>query len=354
MTEVTVIATAYNNGPYIKRCLDSLANQTLKDIKILIAYDTGSKDDTFKICDRFVREHYNAKLLITPHMYLGSSRNYSAAEVNTKYLAFVDGDDAYMPNAMQDMYEAMIKENASMVVGDSLFIYQTGKTRFAPGTFYNKDESEFICGPMAHPMLFEKDEYLKYMKCVENRKTSEDLTTGIFATIFARKPYHLKTLVYEYYVNPGSLLREVTSENAAGIVDDAIYALSQVIEHKDKISPERWLIIREFFAWLLLSKMLESSMIKDRDLRIKMATKVKETFMNELLPDWKETHRVHQVYHLPLVRKLIGFFEEGNFGDKYIKFTESRSMKTIVFASRVYVYRGLRDYLAARKSKEKG
>ena len=103
--KVSIIVPVYNVAPYLKKCLDSLINQTLNEIEILAVND-GSTDDSPLILNEYSKLDSRIKVLNKPNGGLSDARNYAFQYINGEYVAFVDSDD-YVDH---DMYEVMYKK----------------------------------------------------------------------------------------------------------------------------------------------------------------------------------------------------------------------------------------------------
>ena len=90
--KVSIIVPVYNVEKYLKRCVDSLVGQTLKDIEIILV-DDGSPDGCPKMCDDFVATDSRIKVVHKPNGGLGSARNAGLEVAKGEYVAFVDSDD---------------------------------------------------------------------------------------------------------------------------------------------------------------------------------------------------------------------------------------------------------------------
>ena len=91
--KVSVIVPVYNVEKYIDKCLDSLVNQTLKDIEIIVVND-GSPDNSQKIIDKYVKKYPNkVKSFIKENGGQGSARNLGMEYAKGEYISFVDSDD---------------------------------------------------------------------------------------------------------------------------------------------------------------------------------------------------------------------------------------------------------------------
>lgn len=113
---ICLIIPVYNVRPYIKKCLDSVVNQTYKNLNIMII-DDGSTDGSGKICDTFADKYSNITVFHTVNRGLSAARNYGLDHINpeTEYIAFIDSDDWMEKDAIQKLYNAASKHNADMV-----------------------------------------------------------------------------------------------------------------------------------------------------------------------------------------------------------------------------------------------
>lgn len=95
----SIIITTYNNGKYIKRCLDSIMAQTKKNFNIIII-DDGSTDNTKEVVKPFLKNE-NIKYFYKKNTGVADSRNYGISKVKTKYFLFVDSDDYISPTLLE-------------------------------------------------------------------------------------------------------------------------------------------------------------------------------------------------------------------------------------------------------------
>ena len=120
---VSIIVPVYNVRDYIEKCLETLVNQTLKNIEIIVVND-GSPDDSQVIIDKYVKKYPKLiKSYIKENGGLSDARNYGMKKANGDYIAFVDSDD-YVDNTMyQKLYEKAVSGNYDLVVCDLNYIY---------------------------------------------------------------------------------------------------------------------------------------------------------------------------------------------------------------------------------------
>ena len=93
MPKISVIVPVYNTAKYLEKCLNSIINQTYKDIEIIIVND-GSTDNSQNIIDQFKQKYPDIiRCFIKQNGGLSDARNFGIAQAEGNYLAFVDSDD---------------------------------------------------------------------------------------------------------------------------------------------------------------------------------------------------------------------------------------------------------------------
>lgn len=101
---ISVIVPVYNVEPYLRKCLDSIVNQTYRDLEILVI-DDGSTDGSGKICDEYAEYDERIRVFHTVNRGLSAARNLGLDNVTGDWIGFVDSDDWIDP----DMYELLLK-----------------------------------------------------------------------------------------------------------------------------------------------------------------------------------------------------------------------------------------------------
>ena len=91
MFNISVIIPIYNGDKYLRECLNSIFNQTLKNIEVICVND-GSTDNTYSILNEYSIKHENLKIINTEHKGQGHARNIALSIAKGEYIAFVDAD----------------------------------------------------------------------------------------------------------------------------------------------------------------------------------------------------------------------------------------------------------------------
>lgn len=104
MAKVSIILPVYNVEKYLDRCMDSLLNQTLGDIEIIMV-DDGSPDNCPRMCDDYAKKDNRVKVIHKQNAGLGFARNSGLEIATGEYVAFVDSDDYVGVNMYKTLYE---------------------------------------------------------------------------------------------------------------------------------------------------------------------------------------------------------------------------------------------------------
>ena len=113
--KVSVIIANYNNEPYLRRALESVVNQTLKDIEV-ICVDDGSSDASRSIIDEFAQlDDRIFKIYHEKNLKLLQTRKDGVLASCGEYIMFLDSDDAYKLNACEVAYNAIVSAGTDIV-----------------------------------------------------------------------------------------------------------------------------------------------------------------------------------------------------------------------------------------------
>ena len=94
---ISVIFPIYNVEEYIRACVDSILNQSFKNIEVLLV-DDGSPDNSSAIIDEYSKKDKRVKALHKQNGGLSDARNYGIENASGDYLMFIDGDDFLFEN----------------------------------------------------------------------------------------------------------------------------------------------------------------------------------------------------------------------------------------------------------------
>ncbi len=124
---VSIIIPVYNVEKYLERCLDSVINQTYKNIEIIIIND-GSKDNSQSIIDRYAERDERIKPVIQKNQGLSEARNTGIRNSSGEYYYFLDSDDYIKDNTI----ELMLQNNDSedIIIANLIAIDSKGNSNY--------------------------------------------------------------------------------------------------------------------------------------------------------------------------------------------------------------------------------
>ena len=112
---VSVIIPVYNVENYLERCVDSIINQTYANIEVLLVND-GSTDDSGRLCDQLKLKDSRIKVFHKKNGGVASARNYGLARMTGDFFCFLDSDDAYNVNILENVINTFNKIETDVVV----------------------------------------------------------------------------------------------------------------------------------------------------------------------------------------------------------------------------------------------
>lgn len=238
--KVSIIVPVYNVEKYLDRCMESLLNQTLKDIEIILV-DDGSPDSCPQMCDEYAKRDSRIKVIHKQNGGLGFARNSGLEIAKGEYVAFVDSDD----HIALEMYEELIckaNENNYDAVFGGIYIENDNKKwkhlhEFEHGkVFTNDDVKEFALEMVASKPYVKKERCCQmsvwravYKKNIitsnnisfisEREVVSEDIPFNVDFLLNAKKIALIDKAYYYYHLNGTSLTSNVNPQKFYGYIN---------------------------------------------------------------------------------------------------------------------------------------
>lgn len=119
---ISIIVPVYNSSMYLDRCIESLINQTYKNIEIILI-DDGSKDDSYRICKEYAIKDKRINAIHKKNGGVSSARNLGLKIAKGDYIGFVDSDD-YVEKDMYEVLISSINQNLSQIAICNIY-YET-------------------------------------------------------------------------------------------------------------------------------------------------------------------------------------------------------------------------------------
>lgn len=139
---ISIIVPVYNVEKYLKKCVDSIVNQTYKNLEIILV-DDGATDNSGKMCDELAKTDNRIKVYHKENGGLSDARNYGVERAIGEYIGFVDSDDYIDEEMYEKLYGAIKKEDVDVAECNFKFIYTNRVSNYTEDNYYlvmNRDE----------------------------------------------------------------------------------------------------------------------------------------------------------------------------------------------------------------------
>ena len=231
---VSVVVPVYNVEKYLRQCLDSVVNQTYRNLEILVV-DDGSTDGSGEICDEYAEKDDRIVVFHTENRGLSAARNYAIDRENGEYIAFLDSDDWFEEDAVKRFLDVAITIYADIVA-----------CRFYQEYLNGTDESL----GSKEPFVAEGEEILKSV--VLEHKISNDVWNKFYKANLFHSIRYPEGRIFEDYATTYRLLQE--SQRLAYIPDCLIHYRNRVNSlsniHSMKSLVDYWIVYHERFRTL--------------------------------------------------------------------------------------------------------
>ena len=209
--KVSVIVPVYNAEKYVSKCFDSLVNQSLKDIEIIVI-DDGSTDKTQEIVKDYANKDGRIKIITQTNQKQGAARNRGLEIAQGEYVTFVDADDWIDGDYLEKMYKAVKKYNVNSAIS-SMRREKKNRSRW-----HIKFNEEKLCYGLneileainlhleAGGRLYKFSE-IKDLRFAENSYWEDGFYT-IQALYKEKSLIIVPDVVYHYFSNPGSTIKK--------------------------------------------------------------------------------------------------------------------------------------------------
>ena len=229
--KVSIVVPVYNVENYVARCINSLMNQTLRNIEIILV-DDGSTDSSGKMCDEFAKRDERIRVIHKENGGLGYARNSGMEIAKGEFIGFVDSDDYVDTRMFEALFGYACKYDADYVRCEHIIVDDEGNERLReqyhlePGIYAKEEiEDKLLCpmfgkemkeGREAHVgisvwrAIFRtsiiKENHLLFPS--EREVISEDIPFNLDFLMHAHSAYVTSEGLY-YYVERGNSLTKI-------------------------------------------------------------------------------------------------------------------------------------------------
>ena len=205
--KVSIIVPVYNAEKYLRRCVNSIINQTLEEIEIILT-DDSSSDSSLKICNETAASDPRIKVIHKKNEGAGMARNAALEIAEGEYIGFVDSDDFVAADMFKTLYEKAKKYNSELVMSGVLF---------SGGIVFGK-EGERVCRTyFDKDTHFDTDEKLKELRmgiigAAPGDADDSKYGMSIWKNLFKREIIKKNNIAFQSE-------REILSEDALFMID---------------------------------------------------------------------------------------------------------------------------------------
>lgn len=209
--KISVIIAIYNIESYLRCCLDSVINQTFRNLEIILV-DDGSTDSSSAICDEYAKNDERIKVIHKINGGLYDTRNAGLMEVSGDYIGFVDGDDYIEADMYETMLEEIIKNKAQIAVCNYRKVSDEDEIDNPVTTnkayvfsceealdIYIREDEKYRILPAAWSKLYARD-ILKGLDFTV-RRASEDILYATVSLCRAERIVFIDKYLYNYIVD---------------------------------------------------------------------------------------------------------------------------------------------------------
>lgn len=275
--KVSVIVPVYNVEKFIDKCLNSLVNQTLKEIEIIVVND-GTKDNSQKIIDKYVKKYPDKiKSYIKENGGQGSARNYGLKKATGEYIGYVDSDDFVEKDMYKKLYNKAKENNYDIVVCGNYNVSEDYQNKNIDAFInnYNTDLENIFFGKMAvWNKIYKRDILIKNKLEFKEKVWYEDLAFTLKAIMNSNTFAFIDEPLYDYLIREGSTMNNSNVQRNLEILD-AFNDILSYIQHNKK---EEYFSKIEFLA---IDHIYISAIV--RVLKAEADDKVKRETINKLL-----------------------------------------------------------------------
>jgi glycosyltransferase involved in cell wall biosynthesis len=298
MAKVSIIIPTYNVEQYLKECMDSVVNQTLKDIEI-ICVDDGSTDSSGKILDEYAQKDSRIKVIHKVNGGYGKAMNVGLDNATGEYIGIVEPDDYIEPDMFEILYNQAKESDVDFVKGN-YYTYQTAIDKnelfvsFDKGDLYNN-----VIEPLKHIEIFVGDPSIwsalynhKFLKEKEIRfletagASFQDTSFWIRVLFESKKALYIEKAHYHY-----------RTDNAGSSVKDnsKIFCICDELEYLDNLYSKD-----NYKQEILNSLKLDKYVWNYKRLGIEGKTQFAQKYCEEIVPILK-----NKSYNRQLARPAI-------------------------------------------------
>lgn len=220
---ISVIIPVYNVERFLGQCLESVLNQTFKDIEVICIND-GSTDKSLSILNKYQNKDKRLRIISQPNKGLSETRNLGIKNAKGKYISFIDSDDFIDPEMLNILFNKSEETQSDLTLCNFKLFFENTKTygyyrdeifyyHLKFKTFNLRSQPQIINCIAAWDRLIRKDFLDKYNIKFISGMIYEDVTFHIECMIHATKIALVPDHLYFYRKNAGGSITDNEEKN---------------------------------------------------------------------------------------------------------------------------------------------
>lgn len=224
--KITIVIPIYNGTKYIKRCLESVLQQSFIQFEVL-CIDDGSTDFSYKIVNSFIKDDKRVRLIRNKaNMGLSYTKNLGISKAHGEYIGFVDCDDTIQPDMFEKLYDTIVNSNTDISLCNFNYLDQSGlitHQNLRLKADYNKEDIfrlnlENYISSSSCIMLVKRSLFIKNKITFPVNRFYEDSATSYKIFYFAKSISINQEPLYNYFNNQGSITNNIKAKNNQDIL----------------------------------------------------------------------------------------------------------------------------------------
>lgn len=289
---ISIIVPIYKVENYLEKCIESILNQTYKDIEIILV-DDGSPDNCGKICDEYAKKDKRIKVIHKQNGGLSDARNFGIDLATGEYIIFVDSDD-YIDRNMcrillnyakkydadivscnfKDVYVNNVEKINKQCINKNLEIVSNIKALYK---YFLKNTTDMVVvwNKLYKKKVFFDEKNVRFPK----GKLHEDMYTTYKLYYYASKIVFIDDILYYYFRHKDSITGSISKKNLLDKIDAVI---EQYEFFKDKKIDLKYMTqIKCIDSYIEFLKIKHKMMLNDKILNNKMISLKKCILFNK-------------------------------------------------------------------------
>jgi len=299
---ISVIVPAYNEEKRIKKCVDSILNQTYKNLELIVIND-GSTDNTIDILNGI--NDTRLKIITIKNHGQGYARNLGIKKSKGKLITFVDSDDYISVTMIDKLYSNLIENDSDISICNILKLEGNKKIPFKNiNLFFDDNNINYM---ISHPgpvgRLYKKSLFVDNSIYFLEKCIYEDLGTIPLIGLYAKKISYIDECLYYYLIRPNSSMNQLKYSSK-------LNDIFKVMEHLNSSFEKFEFKYYDVIEYLNVEHLLYSAYMRFNGFKEgKDSCKYISEYINQNYPNWRH-NRIFKKKSIKF--KLFCFFASNN------------------------------------------